>query len=157
MIHKSLFKNRFTNWIADICISNCYICTFIIKIYVFKILIKISFLSPIRRGFTSGFVNYIKRGTWLTAASDKAYQLLVHGQWFFPGTPASSTTKTGHHRIAEILLKIALNAKNHIKIIVLDITDFFFLLSFRCTQVKEVLVLSSLGCSSTYYNTLHVI
>jgi hypothetical protein len=27
------------------------------------------------------------------------------------GTPASSTTKTGHHDIAEILLKVALNIK----------------------------------------------
>jgi hypothetical protein len=26
--------------------------------------------------------------------SDKAYQLLAHGRWFSPGTPASSTTKT---------------------------------------------------------------
>jgi hypothetical protein len=25
--------------------------------------------------------------------------------WFSPDTPASSTTKTGHHDIAEILLK----------------------------------------------------
>jgi len=42
------------------------------------------------------------------AASDKVYQLLSHGRWFSPGTPASSTTKTGHHDIAEILLKMAL-------------------------------------------------
>jgi hypothetical protein len=41
-------------------------------------------------------------------ASDKVYQLLVHGRWFSPGTPASSTTKTGRHDIAEILLKVAL-------------------------------------------------
>jgi hypothetical protein len=27
-------------------------------------------------------------------ASDKVYQLLAHGRWFSPGTPASSTTKT---------------------------------------------------------------
>ena len=32
-----------------------------------------------------------------------------------PGTPASSTTKTGHHDIAEILLKVALNTINQIK------------------------------------------
>jgi hypothetical protein len=30
------------------------------------------------------------------------------GRWFSPGTPASSTTKTGRHDIAEILLKVAL-------------------------------------------------
>jgi hypothetical protein len=38
-----------------------------------------------------------------------------HGRWFSPGTPASSTTKTGRHYIAEILLKVALNAINQIK------------------------------------------
>jgi hypothetical protein len=30
------------------------------------------------------------------------------GRWFSPGTPVSSTTKTGRHYIAEILLKVAL-------------------------------------------------
>jgi hypothetical protein len=65
-------------------------------------------LSPIQRGFASGFVNYKKGCTRLAAASDKVYQLLAHGRWFSPGTPASSTTKTGHHDIAEILLKVAL-------------------------------------------------
>ena len=37
--------------------------------------------------------------TRLAAASDNVYQLLAHGRWFSPGTPASSTTKTGHHAI----------------------------------------------------------
>jgi hypothetical protein len=41
--------------------------------------------------------------------------LLAHGRWFSPGTPASSTTKTGRHDIAEILLKVALNTNNQIK------------------------------------------
>jgi hypothetical protein len=52
-----------------------------------------------------GFVNYKKWRTRLAAASDKVYQLLAHGRWFSPGTPASSTTKTGRLDIAEILLK----------------------------------------------------
>ena len=34
--------------------------------------------------------------------------LLAYGRWFSRGTPASSTTKTGRHDIAEILLKVAL-------------------------------------------------
>jgi hypothetical protein len=59
-----------------------------------------------------GFVNYKKGCTRLAGASDKVYQLLAHGRWFSPGTPASSTTKTGRHDIAEILLKVALNTKN---------------------------------------------
>ena len=70
-------------------------------------------LSPIQHGFTLGFVNY-KKG-WTRLASDKVYQLLAHGWWFFPGSLASSTTKTGHHDIAEILLKVALNTKDQIK------------------------------------------
>jgi hypothetical protein len=43
--------------------------------------------------------------------------LLAHGRWFSPGTPASSTTKTDRHAIAEILLKVALKHKksNQIK------------------------------------------
>jgi hypothetical protein len=48
--------------------------------------------------------------------SDKVYQLLAHGRWF---SLASSTTKTGRHDIAEILLKVALKQKknpNHINV-----------------------------------------
>jgi len=63
------------------------------------------------------FVNYQKRCTRLAAASDKTYQLLANGRWFSPVTPASSTTKTGRHDIAEILLKVALNTKVQIQIL----------------------------------------
>ena len=43
----------------------------------------------------------------------------ARGRLFSPGTPASSTTKSGRHDIAEILLKVALNtikskSKNHL-------------------------------------------
>jgi hypothetical protein len=61
-------------------------------------------LSPIRRG--------------LAAASDQIYQLLAHGRCFSPGTPASSTTKTGRHDIAEILLKVALSTINQINLFI---------------------------------------
>jgi hypothetical protein len=40
--------------------------------------------------------------------------LLAHDRWFFPGTAASSTTKTGRHDIAEILLKVALKHQKSI-------------------------------------------
>ena len=53
--------------------------------------------------------------TRLAATSDKAYQLLTHGRWFPPGTSASSTTKTGRHDMAEILLKVTLSTINQIK------------------------------------------
>ena len=67
-------------------------------------------LSPIRRGFAPGFVNYKKGCTRLAAA-----KLLAHGRWFSAGTLTSSTTKTGRHDIAEILLKVALNTIIQIK------------------------------------------
>jgi hypothetical protein len=83
-------------------------------------------LSPIWRGF----VNYKKGCTRQAAASDKVYQLLAHGRWLSPGTPAFSTTKTGHHDIAEILLKVALNAKKSKSIYTYEIKNlldgFFF-------------------------------
>jgi hypothetical protein len=53
--------------------------------------------------------NLRKRCNRLADASDKVYQLLAHGRWFSPGTPASSITDTGRHDIAEILLKVALS------------------------------------------------
>jgi hypothetical protein len=49
--------------------------------------------------------------TRLAATSDKVYQLFAHGWGFSPSTPSYSTTKTGRHDIAEILL----NTKNQIK------------------------------------------
>jgi hypothetical protein len=69
-------------------------------------------LSLIWHGFTPGFVNYKKGCTRLAVASDKVYQLLAHGRWF---SPCTSTTKTGRHDIAEILLKVVLNTINQIK------------------------------------------
>jgi hypothetical protein len=36
-------------------------------------------------------------------------------QWFSPGTLASSTTKTGRHEMAEILLKVALKHQKFTK------------------------------------------
>jgi hypothetical protein len=57
----------------------------------------------------------LKKGcTRLAAASGTVYQLLAHGWWFSPGSPASSTTKAGRYEIAEILLKVALSIKNQI-------------------------------------------
>jgi hypothetical protein len=83
-------------------------------------------------------------------ASDKVYQLLVHGRWFSPGTPASSTTKTGRHDIAEILLKVALKHQksNQIEQILLNCSLFnlskcgcsFVNSLFRCRQFLSKIV-----------------
>jgi hypothetical protein len=58
--------------------------------------------------------------TRLAAAIDKVYQLLAQGRRFSPGTPASSTNKTGRHDIAEILLKVELNTKIHSFLIIVS-------------------------------------
>jgi hypothetical protein len=42
--------------------------------------------------------------------------LLAHGWWFSPDSPASSTTKTGRHDIAEILLKVSLKHQQSINL-----------------------------------------
>jgi len=69
-----------------------------------------------RRVFPPNIVNYKTRCTRLAAASDQAYQLLAQGQWFSPGALASSTTKTGRHDIAEILLKVAFKHQKSLKL-----------------------------------------
>jgi hypothetical protein len=69
---------------------------------------KSSFLYYYIRCNVSGDV---ERTTNYGQGTDKVYQFLAHGRWFSPGTPFSSTTKTGRHDIAEILLKVALKKK----------------------------------------------
>jgi hypothetical protein len=44
-----------------------------------------------------------------TTLCDKVYQWLATGQWFSPGPPVSSTNKTDHYDITEILFEVALN------------------------------------------------
>ena len=50
-----------------------------------------------------------------TTFCDKVFQWLATGRWFSPGTPVSSTNKTDHYNITEILLKVALNTINQAK------------------------------------------
>ena len=54
-----------------------------------------------------------RQGVLDTTFCDKVCQWL--GQWFPPGTLVSSTNKTDHHGITEILLKVALKTINHTK------------------------------------------
>ena len=58
---------------------------------------------PYQCGVGSLRALYITKNTCtrLATACDKVYQLLALGRWFSPGTPASSTTKTGRHDIDE--------------------------------------------------------
>jgi hypothetical protein len=76
--------------------------------------------------------------TRLAAASDKVYQLLVHGRWFSPGTPASSTTKTGRHDIAEILLKVALKHQKSNQSINQSINQLNFQFFFQISSCNSL-------------------
>ena len=49
----------------------------------------------------------------------KVCQWLGTGRWFSPGTLFSSSNKTDHHDIAEILLKVALNTIKQTSILLL--------------------------------------
>jgi hypothetical protein len=60
----------------------------------------------------------------------KVHQLLAHGRWFSPGTPASSTTKTGRHDTAESGVK-------HQKSIFILICFFFLFLSIFTVGQKS--------------------
>ena len=72
--------------------------------------------------------------------SDKVYQLIAHGRWFSPGTTASSTTKTGRHDIAEILLKVVLNTKksNHHETILLWTDKLFCCIRIHVTYQVDL-------------------
>ena len=50
-----------------------------------------------------------RRGVLDITLCDKVCQWLAAGRWFSRGTQVSSTNKTDHHDINEILLKVALN------------------------------------------------
>ena len=52
------------------------------------------------------------RGVLDATLCDQVYQRLATGWRFSPSTPVSSTIKTDHHDIAEILLKVVLNTIN---------------------------------------------
>ena len=51
----------------------------------------------------------LRWGVLDTTLCDKVWQLLAGGRWFSLCTPVSSTNKTDHHDLTEILLKVALN------------------------------------------------
>jgi hypothetical protein len=86
--------------------------------------------------------------TRLSAASDKVYQLHAHGRWFSPGTPASSTTKTGRHDIAEIFLKVALSTINQINNIKLSQFDWQRNLSIYAINLSRRVSSSCPSCGA---------
>jgi hypothetical protein len=61
------------------------------------------------------------------------------GLWFSPGTLVSSTNKTDHHDIADILLKVALNTIKSNQSIILNVrlvVDLFSYLKYKKKNKK---------------------
>ena len=63
---------------------------------------------------------------------------MVHGRCFSPSTPASSTTKTGRHDIAEVLLKVSLNTINHKSINLIFTDNIISLYSFKSNTAYRI-------------------
>jgi hypothetical protein len=65
-------------------------------------------------------------------------------RWFSPGPPVSSTNKTDHHDITEILLKVALNTIKQIGFVCLLNTDtlgfLMRILNYQMSPIKYVLL-----------------
>jgi hypothetical protein len=83
--------------------------------------------------------------------------LLAHGQWFSPSIPVSSSTTTGRHDITEILLKVALNTINQIKlnqITYFSSTQYDFLsLSFTSWVCHDLMVVGfTITCAISAYH-----
>ena len=69
-----------------------------------------------------------------TALCDKTCQWFATGQWFSPGTLVSSTNKTDHHDITEILLKVTLNTISltlYLHMFFFKATPFLFFFQYR--------------------------
>ena len=110
------------------------VCATHIMIILFRVLryqaIRLSFLTLLSVGFFLTTARYLQsyygmgvslfflcrqrscRGVLDTTLCEKICQWLATSRWFSPSTPVSSTNKTDHHDITEILLKVALNTIN---------------------------------------------
>ena len=100
-------------------------------------------IPPILHGFAPGLCKLQKGCTRLAAANAKAYQLLAHGRWFSQGTPASYTSNTGCHDLAEILLKNGVKQQKQLKFNRLE-------RRFFCSFQTIISCFRHLGMKTTY-------
>ena len=88
------------------------------------------------------------------------------GWWFSPGTPVSSTKKTDHQDITEILLKVALNTitltpiptfgvLNHEFISSLMIWVYVTLLKLFVFSICELYLFTPFFLNSFYHTNVH--
>jgi hypothetical protein len=98
-----------------------------------------------------------------TTLCDKVCQWLGTGPWFSLGTSVSSTNKTDHHDITEILLKVALNTINQPKptqlrciILTLGPTRLWIAPNAAClAEKRQVLILYSVDWNEWISNLLY--
>ena len=91
-----------------------------------------------------------------TTLCDKVCQWLVAGWWF---SPVSSTNKTDHHDITEILLKVVLNTKNQPIILIFQnrlIRALHLTERFSSTRTKLVLERFKLRTLYTIYKVFRL-
>ena len=89
---------------------------------------------------SSEFVSCLWHGVLDTTLCNKVCQWLAAGRWFSPDTPVSSTNKTDHQDITEILLKVALIIISHILSLSLYFSDFdmFCLNMYLCKTFQHL-------------------
>ena len=106
-------------------------------------------------GFTTTHAINATKVVCLNPAHGKVY-LIPHydfiwldaGLWFSPSTPVSSTDKTDHHDINEILLKVALNT---IILTTTPVSTVCFNTCFDCCRFLEVKMWLSCTHSWKYF------
>jgi hypothetical protein len=74
--------------------------------------------------------------------SNVVCQWLATGQWFSPGAPVSTTNKTDHLDITEILLKVALHTIKHHKIIIISVVYSFTNIIYSMVSFFTILILT---------------
>ena len=116
---------------SKVCCSTACNSTCFIKLYPINVLFPLNEMGP-SWSYGSWIYNYLcnkcisplplrvriplTRSVLDTTLCDKVYQWLAAGRWFSQGTTVSSTNKTDHRDITEILLKVALNTITRISI-----------------------------------------
>ena len=136
-VHKHERLSNFTLKTKELCFYFCSILyMFLFLFYIIHVFISVLFYTCFSIIFSFGAVvvvdswiyNYLcnqclssltlwvrtplRRGVLDTTLCDKVRQLHAAGRWFSLATSVSSTNKTDHHDITEILLKVALNTIN---------------------------------------------
>ena len=93
---------------------------------------------------------------------DKVCQWLATGRWFSPGPQVSSTNKTDHHNITEILLKVALNTikQINIKFIVWSVCLSYVgscFVKIRVMKIKSLRIISRINSKYNYVKHINKI